>query len=116
MEDVDVRVLAMRRLSVTRDDYHACVSMVLRLSAHPPTAKELFPLESPRMSSHGHSCRLRCMHHERTVVLVEIDTHFGGIVGVEWVMGGLFFCVRSLASEFRVRMLRILAAARAKDR
>ena len=30
VEDVDVRILAMRRLSMARNDYHACVSMVLR--------------------------------------------------------------------------------------
>lgn len=42
---------------------------------------------------------------ERTVVLVQIDTHFVGIVVVEWVVRGLLVLVRLSSAEFRVRVL-----------
>lgn len=45
----------------------------------------------------------------RTVVVIEIDTHFDGIVGVEWVMQSLLVVVKLFAAEFRVRDVAILA-------
>lgn len=75
MEDLHVGVLALGRLAVT----------ALHCEESPVLAKSNLALLDGQCSSIvGLCCNLR-MLVERTVVLIEVDTHLAGIVVVEWV-------------------------------
>lgn len=100
MEYGDVRVVRVRRLSMARDDYHGPVSIVLK-----DPDRWLYVRGACAVSRSGCLCDSAQLRKGHTVMIVEIDTHFGGIAVVRWAVPVVFVCMRLSASEFRVRMV-----------